>query len=43
MKYCSKVDTNSRMSVGDDLTAVSHSIYERGSFWDSIFESEESL
>ena len=32
MKYCSNVDTNSGMSLGDDLTAVSHSIHERGSF-----------
>ena len=32
MKYCSNVETNSRMSLGDVLTAVSHSIDERGSF-----------
>ena len=32
MKYCSNVETNSGILAGDVLTAVSHSIHERGSF-----------
>ena len=32
MKYCSIVETSSGMSLGNVLTAVLHSIHERGSF-----------